>query len=77
MDVSEYLCTLDDRFPCPKRKDGKKCSDIDAKCGFAQKIIVETKEPSQPKPYVRKERWYEQYYNGTAKKDKWITNRWD
>lgn len=76
MEANEYLCTLEERFPCPKRIDGKKCSDVHAVCGFAKKIEVETKAP-EPQPYVRKERWYEQYYNGTAKKDKWITNRWD
>lgn len=76
MESNEFLCTLEERFLCPKRLENKKCSDSNAVCGFAKQIVVETKEP-EPKPYVRKERWYEQYYNGTAKKDKWITNRFE
>ncbi len=59
-----YRCNLEsDLSRCPYRvcvKDGSFCSNILPGCGFRKEEII-TEEPK----YVRKERWYEQYYRGT------------
>ncbi len=60
----KYTCTLDIKRPCPFRLEDMVCSNTDAMCGFMQKGEAEVQKEEMG-PYVRKPRWYEQYYNGT------------
>lgn len=62
-----YECGfVSDLNPCPYRV-GALCSAFGSKCGM--QIQPPTKEAScvQQKKYVRKERWYEKYYEQRAK----------
>lgn len=66
-DLSKCLCSLDEKISCPFRMDGGLCSDKNKKCGFVIKVVT---EPTL-KPYVRKPRWYEKYYEGTRTRRVW------
>lgn len=59
----KYTCTLTiEPNNCPNLEDGKRCKG-NTQCCFCIEVIEAIKEtPATQKNYVRKERWYEKYY---------------
>ena len=60
-----YLCTLDlPDLVCPFHCNHKTCSGNES-CSYC--VEDKRKKEARPKGYVRKERWYEKYYNNDTK----------
>lgn len=57
----ERICLLNPQYnECQYKGEGKTCNAPDTKCGMLIKLDVQSEQEKEK--YVRKPRWYEQYY---------------